>query len=59
MEDQDDFARHRTAYSYPDDVVREAEATCARILAAVRDGTAPFDGTHQPWLDLLRELRPS
>jgi hypothetical protein len=59
LEDEDDFARNWAAYGYPEDVVRAAEAASARVLTAVRERSAPFDGSHRTWLDLLRELVPA
>jgi uncharacterized protein len=59
LEDEDDFARNRAAYDYPAEVVRNAEATCTRVLTAVRRSRAPFDGSHRAWLNLLRELVPA
>ena len=54
VDDEDEFAEHRLSYGYPPDVVAMAEASAARVLAAVRDRRAPFDEeTPQRWLDLL------
>ena len=35
-------------YGYPAEVVERAQASCDEVLAAVRAGLAPYDGTHQP-----------
>ncbi|WP_435771637.1 DUF402 domain-containing protein [Nocardioides sp. SYSU DS0651] len=53
LDDADEFAEHRVAYGYPPEVVRSAEESAARVLAAVRDGEPPFDGTAERWLHLL------
>ena len=53
VDDQDEFELHRVRHHYPDDVVALALATRDAVLAAVRDGVAPFDGSHQPWLERL------
>ena len=55
VDDQDEFDLHRVEHAYPGDVVELA--TRDRVLAAVRDGQPPFDGSSQKWLDVLEELR--
>ena len=60
VDDEDEFAEHQVAYGYPADVVEQAQASCDAVLAEVRAGRAPYDGTAQRWLDLLSELsRPT
>ncbi|HET7691058.1 MAG TPA: DUF402 domain-containing protein [Nocardioidaceae bacterium] len=54
IDDEDEFAQHRVEWSYPDDVVATAVASCEAVAAAVRAGAPPFDGSHEPWMDLLR-----
>ena len=54
VEDEDEFAAHQVELGYPPDVVRAAEQTCLQVLADVRDARPPFDGSHLPWLELLR-----
>ena len=57
VDDEDEFAEHRVAFSYPEDVVREALASCEAVAAAMRADRAPYDGkAHLPWLALAREL---
>ena len=56
VDDEDEFAEHQVAYGYPAEVIEAAQASCDRLVAAVRAGEAPYDGTHQRWLDLLAEL---
>ena len=51
VDDEDEFAEHQVAYGYPADVVAAAQASCDELLAAVRAGLAPYDGTHRRWLD--------
>ena len=60
IDDEDEFARHRVQYSYPDDVVRAAIRTCEEIAKAARERVAPYDGTTpQRWLDRLAGLAGS
>jgi hypothetical protein len=52
VDDEDEFAEHRVAFGYPDDVVAQAVASSDRVRSAVAARTAPFDGpTHHAWLD--------
>jgi hypothetical protein len=53
VDDEDEFAEHTVEYGYPPDVVAMAEASAREVLAAVRAGVAPYDGTAERW---LREL---
>ena len=56
VDDEDEFAAHRTAYAYPPDLVDHALAACAAVSAAVRDGAPPFDRrAHLDWLDLVAQ----
>jgi uncharacterized protein len=50
LDDEDEFAEHRVAYGYPPEVVAMTEESAARVLAAVRAGAAPYDGTAKRWL---------
>jgi predicted RNA-binding protein associated with RNAse of E/G family len=56
IDDEDEFAEHQGAYGYPDDVVAAARASADAVLDAVRAGRAPFDGSHQQWLDRVTPL---
>jgi protein associated with RNAse G/E len=56
VDDEDEFAEHRVAFGYPDDVAAGAEQSCARVRAALAAGHPPYDGSHRPWLDLVRGL---
>jgi uncharacterized protein len=56
VDDEDEFAEHRVAFAYPDEVVREAMRSCSRIEAAMTGGCAPFDGSHEVWLERLADL---
>ena len=55
VDDEDEFAEHRVSLGYPDDLVATAEAAAAEVLAAVAAGAAPYDGSAQPWLDLVAQ----
>lgn len=59
VEDEDEFARHRVALGYPDDLVAAALRSCAGLEAAVRAAAPPYDGSHRAWLSVLAGLRPS
>ena len=56
VDDEDEFAEHQVALGYPADVVEAAQASCDRVLAAVRARTAPYDGTPDRWLAELSRL---
>ena len=53
VDDEDEFAAHRIAYAYPDDVTRLAMSSCDRVQADVTAGRAPYDGTANAWLERL------
>ena len=50
VDDEDEFAAHRIRWSYPQEVVEQALASCRAVEAAVRRGDPPFDGSSAPWL---------
>ncbi|UMG93532.1 DUF402 domain-containing protein [Nocardioides sp. TF02-7] len=56
LDDEDEFAEHRVAFGYPPEVVAMAEESAAQVLAAVRAGRPPYDGTAGRWLDALGRL---
>jgi len=56
VDDEDEFAEHQVTYGYPADVIDAAQASCDRVVAAVRAGQAPYDGAALGWLDRLGEL---
>jgi hypothetical protein len=56
IDDEDEFAQHRVELGYPDEVVQAAMASCNRIESAMTRGQAPFDGSHQIWLEELSKL---
>ncbi|WP_432834548.1 DUF402 domain-containing protein [Dactylosporangium sp. CA-092794] len=49
--DEDEFAAHQVRYGYPADVIAEAEASAAWLLAAVGDRREPFGSVYHQWLD--------
>ena len=56
VDDEDEFAEHQVAFGYPLDVVAAAQASCDELVAAVRAGLPPYDGSHQRWLTELSRL---
>lgn len=59
VDDEDEFAEHQLAFGYPAEVVEAAQSSCDAVLAAVRAGAAPYDGTHRRWLAELARLSGS
>ncbi len=53
VDDEDEFAEHQVAFGYPAEVVALAESSRDLVLGAVLGRTAPFDGSAQPWLEVL------
>ncbi|RCK70419.1 DUF402 domain-containing protein [Desertihabitans brevis] len=57
LDDEDEFAAHSARWDYPEDVGRQVRDRAERLLADVRRGTPPFDGsTATGWLDRLARL---
>jgi hypothetical protein len=54
VDDEDEFAEHQLTFGYPAEVVTMAERSAAEVVAAVREGAAPYDGTADAWLARLR-----
>lgn len=59
VDDEDEFAEHQVALGYPAEVIGAAQISCDEVLAAVRAGLPPYDGTHARWLDELSRLSAS
>ncbi|MDZ5621976.1 DUF402 domain-containing protein [Nocardioides sp. HM23] len=55
LDDEDEFAEHRVSFGYPPEVVTMAQRSAAEVLAAVRQGVPPYDGTADRWLSSLVE----
>ncbi|MCW2792490.1 MAG: hypothetical protein JWO76_1588 [Nocardioides sp.] len=53
VDDEDEFAEHRIAFGYPDEISRLAMESCDRVRAAMEAGRAPYDGVAEAWLALL------
>lgn len=53
VDDEDEFAAHRVAFGYPDDVVRAAVHSCERVHTLVAGRAAPYDGSAAAWLARL------
>lgn len=49
IDDQDEFAEHRTAMNYPDRLVEDIQAAADELYQAVKAQHAPFDGTDAEW----------
>jgi uncharacterized protein len=56
VDDEDEFADHRTRYAYPPELVRLAVGSCAAVREAVERRRPPYDGASQPWLAELARL---
>jgi hypothetical protein len=52
--DEDEFAAHRGRYGYPPELVERATRVAAELAVALADGTEPFAGAYQAWLDRVR-----
>jgi hypothetical protein len=54
VDDEDEFAEHRLAFGYPDDLVSAASTTCNDVHRRVADRVSPFDGlAPRRWLEAL------
>ena len=56
VDDEDEFAEHQVAFGYPAEVVASAQSSCDALVAAVRAGLPPYDGTHERWFVELSRL---
>lgn len=58
VDDEDEFADHRTRFGYPPEVVRHATTTCETVRAAVSSWRPPYDGVvAASWLSRLSALQ--
>ena len=55
IDDEDEFAEHRVAFGYPEEVAALAMTTVDRIHRAVSEEQPPFDGVAQAWLSVLAD----
>ncbi len=53
VHDEDEFAEHQVSLGYPDDIVEDAEQSCAAVRRALREAAAPYDGRADLWLERL------
>jgi protein associated with RNAse G/E len=53
LRDEDEFAEHRLAFGYPQEVVANAEAAAEWLYDALGDGTEPFATAYRKWLALV------
>lgn len=49
IDDEDEFAEHRVAMDYPQELAGQLEAAAGRLFEAVKAQHAPFDGTDAEW----------
>ncbi|MBO0869271.1 MAG: DUF402 domain-containing protein [Micromonosporaceae bacterium] len=52
--DEDEFADHTRRFGYPDEVTEQAWAAARWLVGALSDGTEPFAGGYQNWLNKVR-----
>jgi hypothetical protein len=57
VDDEDEFAEHQVALGYPAEVVRGARRSCEEVLAAVRGGEPPYDGSAYRWIAKVQAYR--
>jgi hypothetical protein len=50
LRDEDEFAEHRVAFGYPEELVEQAYAAARWLRGALADGTEPFASAYHPWL---------
>ena len=50
VRDRDEFDRVREAWDMPDDIARQAEATCEQTRARVAAGAEPFGAIGRAWM---------
>jgi protein associated with RNAse G/E len=53
VDDEDEFAEHQVKYSYPPDVIEQAQATADWLVTAVKT-EEPFLTVFKTWLDKVR-----
>jgi uncharacterized protein len=53
LDDEDEFAEHQVRYSYPADVISNAEAAAAWLLDAVSAKAEPFGAAYRRWLEMV------
>jgi protein associated with RNAse G/E len=49
--DEDEFAAHQVRYSYPAEVIRQAEQAAAWLQHAISDRAEPFAVASLAWLE--------
>jgi hypothetical protein len=55
IDDEDEFALHQVEFGYPPEVITTAESAVRDLLTAVTARRPPFDGSAEPWLNLLNQ----
>jgi uncharacterized protein len=56
VDDEDEFAEHRVAFGYPEEIVALAVSSRDVVLDALRRRLPPFDGSAAPWFDRLHRM---
>ena len=51
IDDEDEFALHQVALSYPPDVIARARTDCASVFLALESGEEPYGSIGPAWLD--------
>ena len=54
LDDEDEFEAHRVELGYPPELVTMARTAADEVMAAVFEGSAPFDAVGLGWLDWWR-----
>jgi uncharacterized protein len=53
VDDEDEFAEHQVRYSYPAEVISNAEAAAASLVDAISAKAEPFGAAYRRWLDMV------
>ena len=57
VDDEEEFAAHRTRFGYPHDIVRLATTSCDRVVDAMTARRPPYDGlVGASWISRLLDL---
>jgi len=56
LDDEDEFSEHAVSLHYPARLVDGARNAAARLMVDIERSAPPFDGTAQPWLNMVSVL---